>query len=102
MHFFFGLRSLPGQPWLHSKFEVSLEYIDPVFEKRQTGLEDGSVVKSTGCSSSFPEFNSQQPSGGSQPSVMKSNALLATVYSYNKINKSLKNKQSGLVRWLSG
>jgi hypothetical protein len=32
------------------------------------------VVKSTDCSSRGPEFNSQQPHGGSQPSVMVSNA----------------------------
>jgi hypothetical protein len=36
---------------------------------------DGSVVKSTDCSSRGPKFNSQQPHGGSQPSVMGSNAL---------------------------
>jgi hypothetical protein len=30
------------------------------------------VVKSTNCSSRGPEFNSQQPHGGSQPSVMRS------------------------------
>jgi len=28
------------------------------------------MVKSTDCSSRGPEFNSQQPHGGSQPSVM--------------------------------
>jgi hypothetical protein len=33
------------------------------------------VVKSTDCSSRVPEFNSQQPHGGSQPSVMGSDAL---------------------------
>jgi hypothetical protein len=33
------------------------------------------VVKDTGCSSRGPEFNSQQPHGGSQPSVMGSDAL---------------------------
>jgi hypothetical protein len=33
------------------------------------------VVKSTGCSSRGPEFKSQQPHGGSQPSVMGSGAL---------------------------
>ena len=32
-------------------------------------------VKSTDCSSRGPEFNSQQPHGGSQPSVMGSDAL---------------------------
>ena len=39
------------------------------------GWRDGSVVKSTDCSSSGPEFNSQQPHGGSQSSVMGSDAL---------------------------
>jgi len=39
------------------------------------GWRDGSVVKSTVCSSRGPEFNSQQPHGGSQPSVMRSDAL---------------------------
>ena len=33
------------------------------------GWRDGSAVKSTDCSSRGPEFNSQQPHGGSQPSV---------------------------------
>jgi hypothetical protein len=33
------------------------------------------VVKSTNCSSRGPEFNSQQPHSGSQPSVMGSDAL---------------------------
>jgi hypothetical protein len=35
----------------------------------------GSAVKSTECSFRDPEFNSQQPHGGSQPSVMRSDAL---------------------------
>jgi hypothetical protein len=39
------------------------------------GWRDGSVVKSTGCSSKGPEFNSQQPQGGSQSSIMGSDAL---------------------------
>jgi hypothetical protein len=39
------------------------------------GWRDGSAVKSTDYSSGGPEFKSQQPHGGSQPSVMKSNAL---------------------------
>jgi hypothetical protein len=33
------------------------------------------VVKRTDCSPRGPEFNSQQPYGGSQPSIMKSGAL---------------------------
>jgi hypothetical protein len=43
--------------------------------KTKMGWRDGSAVKSTGCSSRSPEFNSQQPHGGSQPSVMGSDAL---------------------------
>ena len=39
------------------------------------GWRDGSVVKSTNCSSRGPEFKSQHPHGGSQPSVMGSDAL---------------------------
>jgi hypothetical protein len=40
------------------------------------GWRDGSEVRSTDCSSRGPEFNSQQPHGGSQPSVMESEALV--------------------------
>lgn len=32
---------------------------------------DGSEVRSTGCSSSGPELNSQQPYGGSQTSIKR-------------------------------
>jgi hypothetical protein len=40
------------------------------------GWRDGSVVvKSTDCSSRGPEFNFQQPHGGSQPSAMGSYTL---------------------------
>jgi hypothetical protein len=39
------------------------------------GWRDGSEVKSTDCSSTGPEFNSQQPHITSQPSVMGSDAL---------------------------
>jgi hypothetical protein len=44
------------------------------------------VVKRNDCSSRGPEFNPQQPHGGSQPSIMGSDVLLwclkiATVYS---------------------
>jgi hypothetical protein len=52
------------------------------------------VVKSTDCSSGSPEFKSQQPHGGSQPSVTRPDSLFwylktATVYLYI-INKSFK------------
>jgi hypothetical protein len=39
------------------------------------GWGDGSVGKSTTCSSEGPEFKSQQPHGGSQPPVMRSDSL---------------------------
>jgi hypothetical protein len=41
----------------------------------ERGQRDGSAVKSTDCSTEGPEFNSQQPHGGSQPSIMRSDAL---------------------------
>jgi hypothetical protein len=36
------------------------------------GWRDGSAVNCTDCSSRGPEFKSQQPDGGSQPSAMRS------------------------------
>ena len=39
------------------------------------GWRDGSAVKSIYCSSEDPEFKSQQPHGGSQPSIVKSDVL---------------------------
>jgi hypothetical protein len=46
---------------------------------------DGSVVKNSDCSSRGPAFNTQQPHGGSQPSVMKIPLLmcLRTVMVYS-------------------
>jgi hypothetical protein len=43
------------------------------------GWRDGSAVKSTDCSSKGPEFKSQQPHGGSQPSITRSDALFWSV-----------------------
>ena len=43
------------------------------------GWRDGSVVKSTDCSSEGPEFKSQQPHGGSKPSVMRSDSFFWSV-----------------------
>jgi hypothetical protein len=45
------------------------------FLKGKKGWRDGSVVKSTNCSSRANEFGSQQPHGGSQPSVMGPDSL---------------------------
>jgi hypothetical protein len=39
------------------------------------GWRDVSEVKSTDCCSGGPEFNSQQPHSGSQPSVTRPDAL---------------------------
>ena len=55
-------------------FSLSKMKQDPVI-KSYGGWRDDSEVKSTDCSSRGPEFNSQQPHGGSQPSVMRSGAL---------------------------
>jgi hypothetical protein len=59
------------------------------------------VVKSTGCSYKGPEFKLQQPHGGSQPPVMRSDAPFwcclktATVYLGIIINKSLGQSEQG-------
>jgi hypothetical protein len=60
---------------------------------------DGSAIKSTDCSPRGPEFNSQQLHGGSQPSVIESNALFWCVRRQlqcthiHKISKSLKKER---------
>jgi hypothetical protein len=46
-----------------------------IFKNGQAGWRDGSVVKSADCSSEGHEFKSQQPHDGSQPFVMRSDAL---------------------------
>ena len=52
------------------------------------GWRDGSGVKSTDCSYEDPEFKSQQPHGGLQPSVMTSDTLYCVSEdSYNINNK---------------
>jgi hypothetical protein len=58
-----------------------LRKIDTISYSRITiwGWRNDSEVKSTDCSSKGPEFNSQQPHGGSQPSVTGSNALFPCV-----------------------
>jgi hypothetical protein len=50
-----------------------------IYKTRVLGWRDGSVVKSADCSSKSPEFKSQQPHGGSQLSITKSNALFWSV-----------------------
>jgi hypothetical protein len=56
-------------------FLSELEALKRKKEKRFGGWRDGLEVGSTDCSSRGPEFKSQQPHGGSQPSVMGSDAL---------------------------
>jgi hypothetical protein len=46
------------------------ENVQGKLREKEGGWRVGSVVKSTGCFSRGPEINSQQPHGGSQPSVM--------------------------------
>jgi hypothetical protein len=60
---------------------------------KEGSWKDGSVAKSTGGSSRGPEFNSQQPHGGSQPSIMNSDAFfwhavdMKIEHSYIKLKK---------------
>jgi hypothetical protein len=54
-------RAIQRNPVSKNKTKKKIKHLD---------WRDGSVVKSTDCSSKGPEFNSQQPHGGSQPSVM--------------------------------
>jgi hypothetical protein len=58
------------------------------------------VVKSTDCSSIGPEFNSQQPHGDSQPTVMGSEDTISSgvsenSYSVAHIHKIKKKKKTG-------
>ncbi|EDL19641.1 mCG147669 [Mus musculus] len=49
--------------------------VSKIKKTKNMGWRDGSAGKSTDCSTEGPEFKSQQPQGGSQPSVMRSDAL---------------------------
>jgi hypothetical protein len=60
---------------IHIKKNPQKKIRDILIKKEAGGWSDGSVVKSTDGSSRGPEFNSQQPHGGSQPSVKGSDAL---------------------------
>ena len=68
-------------------------------KKTKESWRDGSVVKSTACSTKGLEFNPQQPRGGSQPSVLGADALYwpSSVHAdralMHKINESFKNKK---------
>jgi hypothetical protein len=66
---------VPGQPGLHRQTLSWKTKKQTNNNNKNMGWRDGSVVKSTDCSSRGPVFNFQQPHGGSQLSVMGSNAL---------------------------
>jgi hypothetical protein len=51
-------------------------YLDRYLKGSLKDWRDGSAVKSTDCYSRGPEFNSQQPHGGSQPSENSYNILI--------------------------
>jgi hypothetical protein len=61
------------------------------------GWRDGSAVKSNDCFSRGAEFNSQQPHGGSQSSIRRSDALFWCVsclcIHIHKVKKNLKKKR---------
>jgi hypothetical protein len=92
-----------GQTGLQSEFQDSQGYTEkPCLEKPKNQKIKNKVRgwwdsegKSTDCSSEGPEFKSQQPHGGSQPSITKICCPLleclktATVYLCIIINKSL-------------
>jgi hypothetical protein len=79
---------VPGQPGLHRE-TLSRKTKQNKTKQKQTKQNkkvlwdhlklcsqwNGSTSKSTGCSSEGPEFKSQQPHGGSQPSIMRSDPL---------------------------
>jgi hypothetical protein len=84
MEFRDGSQALSLHICNHNMWEVEAR----VLRVQDQAWKDGSVVKSTDCSSRGQEFNSQQLHGGPQPSVMGSICLLmslkrATVYSYS-------------------
>jgi hypothetical protein len=74
--------------------------VQPLKAKAQTLISstqwagDGSVIKSTDCSSRGPEFNSQQPHSGSQPSVIRSDALYWYVEESNGVLIYIKERKN--------
>jgi hypothetical protein len=71
-------RFLSSRPAWSTEFQDSQGYTEkPCLggKKKAVGWRDGSVGKSTDCSSRGPELKSQQPHGGSRPPVMRSDVL---------------------------
>jgi hypothetical protein len=72
-----------GQPGLQSEVRDSQGYTEkPCLKKSQSvmGWRDGSVVKSTDCSSGRPGFNSQYPLGSLQLSVSPRSDALTQIH----------------------
>ena len=65
--------------YLNLYFRTSSKKLHKLVETSLWGWRDGSAVKSTDCSAGGPGFNSQQPHGGSQSSVVGSDALVQCV-----------------------
>jgi hypothetical protein len=74
----------PG--WYHPQW-AGPSHINQSLIKKMLGWREGSAVKNTDCSSEGPEFKSQQPHGGSQPSVMPSSGVSEESYSVLTCNK---------------
>jgi hypothetical protein len=60
---------------LQIKFKFNLNVLKCFKDFKLWSWRESSAVKSTDYSSRGPKFNSQQPHGGSQPSVMGSDTL---------------------------
>jgi hypothetical protein len=77
--------SVRGQPGLQSEFQDSQDYTEKPCLEKQTNKqktwagEMAQWVRAPDCSSEGPEFKFQQPHGGSQPSVTRSDALFWSV-----------------------
>ena len=81
---------------MHRDLVQGLKEMRRIFKKEVLGRRDGSAGKITDCSLEGPEFNSQQPHDGSQPSIMC--LKTATVY----LNKIIINKIFGPERGKQG
>jgi hypothetical protein len=70
------ISEIHGQPDLQSDFQDSQDYNETLSRKQTNRAgEMAQQVRAPDCSSKGPEFKSQQPHGGSQPSTTRSDAL---------------------------
>jgi hypothetical protein len=68
-----GISAALTDVFIVGSMELTLEVIPETL--KLGGWRDGSVVKRTGCFSRGHDFSSQQPHGGSQLSIMESDAF---------------------------